>query len=133
MRAQRSGLLRDVAGFSLIELMVAIVIAGIGITALAQVFPRAGRSLGSSRRSTEATLCGQEKIEELKALDLDDPELSAGSHIDTTLVSESSFSRMWWVEDNKPLTGMKRVRMLVMRTGEDTLRAVEITGVLGRK
>jgi prepilin-type N-terminal cleavage/methylation domain-containing protein len=121
------------AGFSLIELLVAIVIAGIGLSALAQVFPRAGRGLGESRRSTESTLCGQEKFESLKALAFDDAALASGAHTDTTLVADASFTRKWTVEVDKPMSGMRRIRILTMRTGEDTLKAVELTGVLGRK
>jgi prepilin-type N-terminal cleavage/methylation domain-containing protein len=129
-RCQRSD---SAAGFSLLEVMVAMVLAGIGIAAMAQIFPMAGRGLGESRRETQATLAGQEKVEQLRALDLSDGLLTAGAHNDTTLVSETPYSRSWFVEDDKPLPGMKRVRMQVVRSGEDTTGAVVLTSVLGRR
>lgn len=121
------------AGFSLLEVMVAIVLASIGIAAIAQIFPMAGRGLGEARRETQATLAGQEKIEQMRALQLSDASLTAGAHSDTTLVSETPYDRYWSVEDDKPLPGMKRVRMLVIRSGQDTTGAVVLTSVLGRK
>jgi prepilin-type N-terminal cleavage/methylation domain-containing protein len=121
------------AGFSMIEVLVAMVLAAIGIGAIAQIFPMAGRGLGESRRETQATLAGQEKIEQLRALELTDGLLAAGAHEDTTLVSDTPYARSWFVENDKPLPGMKRVRMQVVRTGEDTTGAVVITGVMGRK
>lgn len=121
------------AGFSMIELLVAMVLAGIGIAAMAQIFPMAGRGLGESRRETQATLAGQEKVEQLRALELSDGLLTAGAHQDTTIISDTQYARSWFVEDDKPLPGMKRVRMQVVRTGQDTTAAVVLTSVLGRK
>jgi prepilin-type N-terminal cleavage/methylation domain-containing protein len=129
-RHKRSG---SAAGFSLLEVMVAMVLAGIGIAAIAQIFPMAGRGLGDSRRETQATLAAEEKVEQLRALDLSDGLLTAGAHSDTTLVSETPYDRSWFVEDDKPLPGMKRVRMQVVRSGEDTTAAVVLTSVLGRR
>jgi type II secretory pathway pseudopilin PulG len=117
----------------MIELLVAMVIAGIGVAAIAQIFPMAGRGLGDSRRETQATLAGQEKIEQLRALELSDGLLTAGAHQDTTLVSDTPYARSWFVENDKPLPGMKRVRMQVVRSGEDTTSAVVLTSVMGRK
>lgn len=133
--AMRAGRRHDgsAAGFSLLEVLVAMVLAGIGISAIAQIFPMAGRGLGESRRETQATLAGQEKVEQLRALDLSDGDLTAGAHQDTTLISETEYARNWFVENDKPLPGMKRVRMQVVRSGEDSTSAVVLTSVLGRK
>ena len=121
------------SGFSVLEVLVAIIIGAIGLISLAQVFPMAGRSLNQSKRATEAMLVGQEKLEQLRAMDLSSAQLTAGAHEDTTTVSGGQYRRMWNVEDNKPLTAMKRVRMRVVAAAQDTSNAVVITGILGRR
>ena len=121
------------SGFSVLEVLVAIIIGAIGLISLAQVFPMAGRGLNQSKRATEATLVGQEKLEQLRAMDLSDAQLAAGAHEDTTTVSGGQYRRIWNVEDNKPLASMKRVRMRVVAAAQDTSNAVVITGILGRR
>ena len=120
-------------GFSVVEVLVAIVIGAIGLMSLSQVFPMAGRSLNQSKRATEATLAGEEKLEQLRALALSHADLTAGTHEDSTQVSGAPYRRIWTVEDDKPLVNMKRVRMRVMPAVQDTSNAVVITGVLGRR
>jgi prepilin-type N-terminal cleavage/methylation domain-containing protein len=120
-------------GFSLLEVMIALIIGSIGLSAIARVFSAGGRSLGNSKRMTEATLAGQEKIEQLKALSLSDAALAAGNHQDTTSASGATYVRLWTVQDNTPISGMKRIRMRVMHANEDTTGAAEVTAVLGRK
>lgn len=120
-------------GFSLLEVVIAIVIAGLGLTALARVFAMGGRGLGDAKHMTEATLAGEERLEQLKAFDLDDPLLTAGAHRDTAAVAGASYVRIWTVQDDVPLAGMKRVRMQVFPSTLDTTDAVAMTAILGRR
>jgi prepilin-type N-terminal cleavage/methylation domain-containing protein len=120
-------------GFSVVEILVAIVIGAIGLMSLTQVFPLAGRSLNQSKRATEATLAGEEKLEQLRALALSHADLTAGTHADTTMISGAPYRRIWTVEDNKPLANVKRIRMRVMPAVQDTTNAVVITGLVGRR
>ncbi len=123
----------DAGGFSLLEVMVALIIGSIGLSAIASIFSAGGRSLGSAKHRTEESLAGEEKVEQLKALALSDAQLAAGSHQDTSGVSGASYVRIWSVEANTPITGMKRVRMRIFHAGADTTGAVEVTAILGRK
>jgi prepilin-type N-terminal cleavage/methylation domain-containing protein len=55
-----------VKGFSLIEVLVALFILGVGIAAVFNLFPLGWQSLAYSRKLNEVHLLAQKKLEELK-------------------------------------------------------------------
>ena len=97
------------AGFTLLEVMIALLILTIGIVTVLQVFPVAFNVVMSNQMETQATLLCQEKIE----------EIISKSYIDiitgTTTASLSSpfekFSRETKISDIE--TGLKKVEVIV--------------------
>ena len=105
--------LRSEKGISLVEIMIAILIFGIGISAAIRVLPVSNEATTRSRNLTIATNLAQQKIEELMGATYNSAGLAAGSHADPDNPLERIFTRTWRVTDNDPLNDMKRVEVTV--------------------
>jgi len=57
---------RRIVGFSLVEILVALLILGLGIAVLFNLFPLGWQALAHSRKLNEVSLLAQKKMEELK-------------------------------------------------------------------
>lgn len=113
------------AGFSVIELMVALTVLGIGIIGLANVFPLGSQTQMKDRLRTSGSDLAQQKMEQLRMLpwshsDLDDGTHPASNGETLTLTNEGTFNRRWIVttqagnfSDMKLVT--VRVRWTVLR------------------
>ena len=98
-------------GFSLIEVLICLLILGIGLLAVAgmQVVSVRGNFFG--HHLTQASYAAQDKLEFLNNLPFDSPELQAGSHGDETVtVSGIVFSRSYSVVNDG---GLKTIRYRV--------------------
>ncbi len=102
-------------GFSLIEVLIALVILAVGMLALGgmQVVSIKGNSF--SQKMTQATVLTQNKLEELRKLPFADSSLSIGRH-DEGVLSGSRFSRAYDVEGIS--TTLKAVTVTVQWTEE---------------
>ena len=85
-------------GFSLIEVLIALVLLVVGLLALGgmQIVSIKGNSF--SQQITQATVLTQNKLEELKKMPFADSNLSSGRH-DEGVLNGSGFSRSYDVED----------------------------------
>ena len=100
------------AGFTIVELLVAIVILSIGLLGVAKM---QGNSLfGDSfaYNVNQGTNLGQDKIEELVAMPYDDPELSLSTHEET---SDDGLYLINWIVTDGPLAGTKEINLTVER------------------
>ena len=89
-------------GFSVIELMVALTILGIGIIGLANVFPYGSQTQVKDRLRTSGADLAQQKMEQLRTVAWSDANLTDGTHPSNagetlTLTSEGVFNRRWFV------------------------------------
>ena len=89
---------RDARGFSLIEVMVAIVILTVGLLSLAQTMVLSTNANTLSGRMTSCSALGKEQLERLKAAPfytvaptVRNPMLVAGGDVDTTVAGYSQF------------------------------------------
>lgn len=105
----RDGRLRNRSGFTLTEVMIALLVFGIGLVGLAAALPNGMQSREKARRMSVATFLTKEQVERLRSLSFDDGDLAAGVHTDPTNPIDGVFRRRWQVQDNSPLPGMKRV------------------------
>ena len=99
-------------GFSLLEIMVAMMIMGVGISMLMRTLPGGSRVMTQARNITKATNLAQQKMEQLQALPFEAADLSKGNHKDAT-PPEAHFQRSWQVKDKTPLEGMKSITVTV--------------------
>ena len=112
-------------GFSLIELMIAITVLGIGLLSLAGLFPLAMQRVNVGDLESRATFHAQAKIEELKRLSW--TALTATAAADTV---ETVFARNWTVQVDAPVPGMKQVQVTVAWTDKRGPRTVTISSFL---
>lgn len=96
-------------GFSVVEILVAVVVFAIGVMGLAGLIPLATRNLNRSAGTTSAHTLAQGKLEELENAN-GTGALVAGTGADTL---QSRFARRWTVTENSPLPGMTSIRVEV--------------------
>ena len=125
------------AGFSVIELMVALTVLGLGIMGLANVFPLGSQAQMKDRLRTSGADLAQQKMEQLRLLPWSHADLTDGTHPGSNgetlnLTNEGVFNRRWIVttqagnfSDMKLVT--VRVRWTVLRPD-----SVELTSYFRR-
>lgn len=104
---------RNQKGSSLVEIMVALVIFGIGVVAAARMLPQNSARKTHSRNRTVAVNLAQEKVEELMAEGFKDAELTAGDHDDAANPISNHFERSWSITDDTPVVDMKLISVTV--------------------
>jgi len=109
-------------GFSVIELMVALTVLGIGILGLANVFPLGSQTQTKDRMRTSGADLAQQKMEQLRTIAWSQPDLTDGTHPGPagetlTLQNEGTFVRYWLVATQAGnFADMKKVTMRVRWT-----------------
>lgn len=104
---------RNEKGASVVEIMVALLIFGIGLVAAIRVLPESSAKTTRSRNKTIAVNIAQEKVEELMASGYQAADLGAGDHDDPDNPIRSHYIRTWTVTDDTPVVGMKMISVSV--------------------
>jgi type IV pilus assembly protein PilV len=89
------------SGFSLIEVLIALIFLSIGLLAIASLQITSVRGNFFSHNLMQATYVAQDRLEFLKNLSLSDPSLTTGNHDDGTFKipdSDLTFNRSYSVE-----------------------------------
>ena len=114
------------AGFTITEVMIAVVILGIGVLALAGGSAAATRMLGQGQRTTNATAVAAARIERLRrAANATNPRCTSGSFASGTATT-NNVSEAWTV----PTSGIARTVIEVVTykkyngTSTDTLATI---------
>ena len=91
-------------GYTLLEVLVALVIASVGLLGLAQLQVVATRSNSFSNQITLGITLGQDLLEALRNLDYEDAELADGDHVDSENPiqphGDLGFNRRWRVTED---------------------------------
>lgn len=114
-------------GFSLIEILIAILILSLSILGIMAVFPAGYRHITSAGRISTINHIGQWKIDELRGTSLSDSDLTAGTHTSTLTAPYTDYSVSWQVTDNAPQANMKSVTVTVTYTGAQDPRTANFT------
>ena len=112
--------------------MVALILLGLGILSVANLFPLGSRTQLRDRLRTSATDLAQQKMEQLRLKGWSDPDLNAGTHPSVSgealsLEDEGAFTRFWIVEQQTgSFADMKKVTVRVIWTYQrrDTVQLV---------
>lgn len=119
--------LRDSRGFTLIEIVVAIVMLAFGVLASASLTATLMASNRGVTNRTRATETLRLKVEDLQSERY--AEIRDGS--DTATIGGVSFNRSWTVTANSPVTNTKAVTLTVTwtdRQGNHSLSTQTIRG-----
>ncbi len=110
-------------GFSLIEVLVTAALVFFLLTATAQVIILSCAAQKKADFLLTAASAASAKLEQLKSLPFDSPELEAGLHADTVIINDSpaAFLREWDVEDTAG--NMKKVVLKVSSSGHPGKKA----------
>ena len=88
-------------GFSLIEVLIAIIILSISLLALASLMATTTRNTSFGGHLTEAATFAQDQLERLRTFSWGDPNLSNGAHNNTITGSSGiPYDRNWTVVTN---------------------------------
>ena len=120
----------DERGITLVEVLIALIVLSLGIMAVGGIFPTATRTELQTRMLSSASYYAQQKLEELKALNWDDPALNPGRHPAGSVCDTLGASRAWtrfYVVDAmvSPLEDLKRVRINVSWTYKTTRSVID--------
>lgn len=108
-------------GFSLLEILIGLVILAVGILAIAGMQMTSIRGNFFSDNVMQASILGQDRLEELKAIPLnqDTNTFSLGVHDDGIIpVRGTNFTRNYTVEAHPVLTDSRVIRVTI--TWRDT-------------
>ena len=123
-------ILRQKTGAGLIEILVALVIFGIGITLAMRLLPETNTATTRGRNLTKATNLAQEKLEELVGLDFNGVDLSDGTHDDVLNPLDTHFTRSWVVSDSTPAPGLKHLVVTVSFPSDNSDNAATLTSII---
>lgn len=119
-RSRREG------GFSLIELMIAITILGVGILSLAGLFPLAMQKVSRGDLESRATFHAQAKLEEMKRVPWGNLTVAQSGND----AVETMFGRTWTIQEDVPVSGMKQVDVVVTWQDKRGPRTVSLSSFL---
>jgi prepilin-type N-terminal cleavage/methylation domain-containing protein len=114
-------------GFSLIEILIAILILSLSILGIMAVFPTSYRHITSSGRISTINHLAQWKIDELRGTSFSDPDLTAGIHTSALTSPYADYSVSWDVTFNAPQANMRSVTVTVTYNGAQDPRSANFT------
>ena len=121
---------RPQAGFTLIEVLFAIVIFGMGVMAMLLCVPMASNRVMKSGSQTKASSLASETAEDLLTVPYGNSSITAGTHNDPANPHDGLYYTRWVVEDDAPITSCKRITVTVARgavTNTPVARLVVVT------
>jgi general secretion pathway protein I len=104
------------AGFTMIELLIALAVFAVGVLALAAIIPSGARRSDSAAQQSRASEFAAAEAEELLDTNYSDGTLSVGSHDDPDNPHLQQYYVQWNVEGDQPITNCKRITITVRRS-----------------
>lgn len=117
---------RDSSGFTLIEVLVAMIVFAVGALALGVCIPLGTSKIGKAGQQTRASILASERAEQLLITPYDHGDLTAGTHDDPANPQEGVYYVRWVVEVNQPITGCKRITVKVARNAASNTPAAQV-------
>lgn len=112
-------------GFTLIEIMIAILVLVVGLLGVAGVATTVINGNAFGKEMTTATTLAQDKMEELRGTAY--PSIVSGS--DT---QESSYTRTWTVTPDSPAADMKTIEVMVQFPWNGTTHNVTLKTIVAK-
>lgn len=106
---------RPAAGFTLIEVLIALTVFATGMLAMALTIPMATDRVMSAGTQTRASSIASETAEELLTEPFGSGTISEGTHDDPANPHDGLYHVRWVVEDDAPSDDCKRITVTVAR------------------
>lgn len=103
------------AGFTLIEVMIALVVFAIGVLGLAITIPLGSKRIVTAGQQTRGSAMAAEQAEGLLEMPYGAGDLTAGTHDHAGNPLPGNYYVRWVVTDDQPVTGCKRIVVTAMR------------------
>jgi prepilin-type N-terminal cleavage/methylation domain-containing protein len=103
------------SGFSLIEVLIAMVVFAIGVLSLAICIPLGTHKIDTAGNQTHASELAAQRAEALLITPYGDNDLTAGVHTDANNPVDGQYYIDWTVTDDAPVKACKRVVVQVSR------------------
>lgn len=98
---------RQERGFSLVELLIAMVVMAIGLMGAAQMIPLAMAGVTQAGIRTKSVQLAQDRLDNLRSNDFTAAALTAGTYTETV----DPITVSWTITDDDPLPGTKRIEL----------------------
>ena len=126
----------NAAGFSLIEVLVAVVLVGIAIVANLTISGQIAQNLGHDTNVAIASQLGSNVMEDLMIRNSSDPLLAPGTHsqdydINQLQVPSGSFTVTWQVALDTPIISVTQIVETVSMHSQPLSRSVTLTSYRG--
>jgi prepilin-type N-terminal cleavage/methylation domain-containing protein len=105
------------AGFTIIEVVIAISILAVGLLGVAAMQTSAIQVNSAAGQMTTRMTLAQDNMEELKALAFSDPWLEAAGNPHEQIISDV-YTVRWDVDEDKPVPNTKRIVVTVTGKGK---------------
>ena len=112
---------RNNSGFTLMEVLVAMVILTVGLLGMAALIAGIINSNKLSNRISTATVLAQDKIEEIRGVGYDDAEDEDGTEDYNIIPDYTLYKRITDVVAGDPAAGMKKIAVTVYWDSDDHL------------
>jgi len=119
-------------GFSLLEVLVAVVVLSIGLLGMAGLTTGIMRCNAFSRRITTATMLAQHKMESLRGLGYSNTPMADTTTTEdyTTIAYHPSYKRITSIDAAEPAQGMKTMTVIVL--WDNDAHSAMLTTILAR-
>ena len=121
---------RRVAGFTLLEILVAMAVAAFGVLGFAALLKAIGNVEAEDTWETKALFCAQERLEELKYACMTDKAFTGEG---AEIVAEGSYQGMrreWGIEDSPVFEGLLEVRVGCGYPWKGTMEMLELATLI---
>lgn len=116
-------------GFTLVEMMVAIILIGIGLMGLAALSTTVTRAGVQSSSLTTGSALAQERIERFRL----EPYASIAAGSDVRMADGVPYTRAWTVATNDPAVGLKTVTVTVSWTTRGQTHRTTLSTIRGSR
>lgn len=121
---------RPQRGFTMVEVMVAILLTGLTVIGVIGLFRVETRASTSSRRTTEAAVLAQDKLEELRTIAVAS-HTDSDTPLDPLTGSASIFTRNWVVAPDPEDASIVSITVTVSWNEGGVPRTVQVSGQRG--
>ena len=119
--------MKNMKGFTLIEVMIASTILLLALLPIASIFPDAYRNVDRSGEQTVALTLAQQRIEWLRNQSY--AALTAGTTTELLTVESGVYARATTIQVDTPVAGLKMVAVTVLSPGG---QPVKLTSLIAR-